>query len=160
MIRQFYQEDVSEAAVEFELRRLIQFYSQHMSEQQIKANMTALRKQAKEQAIGVRLLIRESRRQNLPVADKEVDEVFQQIIEQAGGKEGFEAMLKKQNVDEQLLRESLKDSKRVDMLIRKITADTPKPTPTELRAYYDEHKSEFQSQERRRVQHILIKPVS
>lgn len=160
MIRQMNDDnEISEAAVEFELKRLLQFYSQHMPANQIKANMPALREQAREQAIGVRLLIREAHRQAIAVSEDEVDEVLQQVIDQAGGEDAFLRMLDQQCINEELLRDSLRDSKRVDKLIRSITADIPKPTAKEVRAYYDEHVADFQQPERRRAQHILIKPV-
>lgn len=159
MIRQVYEDDVSDAAVEFELKRLLQFYSQHLPAKKLRENMAALRAQAREQAIGVRLLIREARRQNVPVSDDDVEDVLDQIIEQAGGEDGFQEMLDRQNITEELLIESLKDSKRVDKLIREITAEVTKPTAKELRAYYEEHIADFERPERRSAQHILVKPA-
>lgn len=158
MIREVNDEDVSEEAVDFELRRLIQFYSQHMPAKQIKENMEQLREQAREQAIGVRLLIREAHRRNIPVTDEEVDEALDQIVEQAGSEERFMQMLDQQNITEELLRESLKDSRRVDKLVKSVTADIAKPTEDELQAYYKEHIADFVQPERRRAQHILVKP--
>ncbi|MEI6971459.1 MAG: peptidylprolyl isomerase [bacterium] len=149
--------DISDAAIEFELKRLIQFYSQHMPTHQIKANMPALREQAREQAIGVRLLIREAHRQNITVTDGEIDELLDQVVDQAGGEDAFQRMLVQQGINEDLLRESLADSKRVDKLIRKITVNVPKPTEDEIKSYYDEHTADFRQPERRRAQHILIK---
>lgn len=157
MIRQVNDNDISEEAVDFELRRLIQFYSQHMPAKQIKENMPALRDQAREQAIGVRLLIREAHRQNIPVTDDEVDEALSQIVDQAGSEDRFLEMLEQQKITEELLKESLKDSKRVDKLIQKVTVNVPKPAEQELLAYHKDHITDFVRPERRRAQHILIK---
>ena len=154
MIRQMDDEEVSEAAVEFELKRLVQFYSQHMPPRQLNANMEEFRRRAREQAIGVRLLIREARRVNIAVSDDEVEDMLEQVVEQAGGEDAFFCMLDRQNITEDLLRESLRDSKRVDRLIHDIVADIPQPTDKEIRAYYDDTLADFEQPERRRAQHI------
>lgn len=153
-------EEISQAAVEFELRRLVQFYSQYMPQEEIDAQMDELRQKAREQAIGVRILIREARRQKIDVPTSEVESALQQIIADAGGEEAFNKTLEKQNLDRGLVKESITDSKRVDKLIAKVTADVKDPDETELRAYYEQHREDYTKPEQRRAQHILIKPDS
>ena len=51
---------VPQSAIDYELGRLIQLYSQYMSEDQIRQQMGVLRDRAKEQAIGARLLFDEA----------------------------------------------------------------------------------------------------
>ena len=160
MIQRIEDDEVSEAAVEFELKRLLRFYSQHISQPQLAARMDALREQARKQAIGVRMLINEAWRLNIPVPDKEVDDALEKIVTDAGGPEHFETFLARQNITEELLRESIRDSRRVDRLIRQIIADVKEPTVAEMRAHFETHRQDYEKPERRRAQHILIKPES
>ena len=44
--------EIPEGAIGFELKRLIQFYSQHMPEEQIEEQMETLKAKARDQAIG------------------------------------------------------------------------------------------------------------
>jgi len=160
MIKRIEKDEVSEAAIEFELKRLVQFYSQHMTEAQLSAKMDVLREKARQQAIGVRHLIHEAWRRKVPVPDSEIDESIKDLTTKIGGKQAFQDMLKKQNITEELLRESLRDSKRVEKLIQEITADIEEPAPAEIKEYYDAHKQDYTKPDRRRAQHILVKPKS
>jgi parvulin-like peptidyl-prolyl isomerase len=153
-------EEISQAAIDFELRRLIKFYSQYLPRDRIEAQMDSLRKKAREQAIGVRSLVREARRQAIEVPDSEVDTAVREIVSAAGGREAFLSMLRKQGISEDLLVESVRDSKRVDRLLKTISASVPEPTEEDVRDHYKRNCDNYSKPERRRAQHILIKPDS
>lgn len=77
---------IDEAAVRFELDRLVKFYSEHMSAREIQAQMPLLRKKACEQAIGARLLIGEAERLQVRVPAEKIDERLRDVVERAGGR--------------------------------------------------------------------------
>ena len=79
-------------AIEFELGRLVKFYCQHMPEEQVRAQLPALRERAIEQAIGARLLFDEATRLDLAVPEAEVDERLAAMKRQTGGEEKFERL--------------------------------------------------------------------
>ena len=153
-------EPIPDAAIQYELDRLIKFYSQHMSPQQIKKQMGALKKKAQEQAIGTKLLINEASRLDIPVPESDVDERLKVMIEHAGGRDVFEALLRKQGIDENAVRMGISQGRRVDVLVEQITSGISDPTEEELQIHFKEHEKEYVKADRAHVQHILIKPES
>jgi parvulin-like peptidyl-prolyl isomerase len=151
---------VPDEAVEYELARLIRFYSEHMSQDQIRKQMDALRQKAREQAVGARLLMAEAARLDLPVTDAEVDDSLNEMVERAGGPEAFSALLTRQGLSRDGVRQSIRQGKRLDKLIARIAQGVADPTEAELKAHYDAHRDEYMRPERAQARHILIKPES
>ena len=146
-------------AIEFELGRLVKFYSQHMPEEQVRAQLPALRERAIEQAIGARLLIDEAARLKLAVSDAEVDERLAQMKKQVGGAKKFAALLEQQKLTEAALRERIRSGRRVDKLVEQAVAAVPEPTEAEMRAHFAAHQAEYVRPERAQAQHILVRPA-
>jgi peptidyl-prolyl cis-trans isomerase C len=146
-------------AIEFELGRLVKFYCQHMPEEQVRAQLPALRKRAVEQAIGARLLFDEAARLNIAVSDAEVDERLLQMKQQIGGAKKFEALLQQQKLTEPVLRDQIRAGRRVDKLVEQVVAAVPEPTEAEMRAHFASHQQEYVRPERAQAQHILVRPA-
>lgn len=153
-------EPIPNDAVDYELDRLVKFYSQHMSTEEIRDQMPALREKARGQAIGAKLLIGEARRLDLRVPPGEVDSRLALMVQGAGGPERFRNLLERQGMDEETVRRSIEEGRRVDLLIERITAGISDPTEEELRAHFQEHEAEYATSDRAQIQHILIKPDS
>ncbi len=149
-----------EDAIEFEFRRLMQFYSQYMQPEDLKKEIPALREKAIEQAIGAKLLIDEANLLDIKVPAERVDQKINDMIEQIGSREVFESRLKEQNISEDTLWKDIERGLKVDLLVEQITEDAPEPTPAEMKAYYESNKEQFNLPERSAAQHILIKPAS
>jgi len=147
-------------AVEFEFGRLIKFYAQHMPEEQVRAQLDALRQKAVEQTIGVRLLMEEAEHVALAVSDAEVDEQLARMQKEAGGPAKFMALMQRQKLTEPALREQIKRGRRMDKLVEQIAAGVPEPTEDDMRAHFDAHQEEYTRVERVQAQHILIKPAA
>jgi peptidyl-prolyl cis-trans isomerase C len=147
-------------AIEFELGRLVRFYAQHMPEEQVRAQLDALRRKAVEQAIGAKLLIDEALRLDIQVTDAEVEERVQAMAEEAGGVAVLQAGLKKQGVTEAAFRDQLKRGRRVDKLVATVTSGVNDPHEDDIRNHFDAHRDEFQRAERAQAQHILVAPAS
>jgi len=145
-------------AIRFELGRLVKFYSEHMPEEQVKAQLPALREKAIEQAIGARLLFDEAERLNIPISDDEVDKRLAEMKKQVGGTAKFDAMLKRQGQSEAAMREQIRLGRRVDKLIEQVVAKVPEPTEDAMRAHFAEHQDEYARAERAQAQHILVSP--
>ena len=146
-------------AITYELARLLKFYSQHMPEDQVRAQMPALRQRAIDQAIGTRLLFDNAARLDLRVTDDEVDKTIATMISRSGGREKFDELLAKQKLTEEELRQQIRRGQRVDKLVEQIVADTPDPTEADIRAHFDAHSDEYNRPERVLAQHILVKPA-
>lgn len=150
-------EEIPDSAVQYELDRLVKFYSEHMSAEQIKEQMDLLKQRAKEQAIGAKLLIKEAEQLDFHVLPKDIEDSEKRMISNAGGKEAFEKFIKKQNLSINMIRDSIERGRRVDMLIEKITEGVSDPTEEEMKAHFRKHAKEYTKPERAQAQHILIK---
>jgi peptidyl-prolyl cis-trans isomerase C len=147
-------------AIEFELGRLINFYGRHMPEEQVRAQLPLLRERAVEQAIGAKLLLEEAARRQIPVADAEVEERLAEMKKRSGGAKKFDALVKRQGMSEERLREQIRRGRGVDKLIEQVVAKTPEPTEDQMRAHFSEHKDEYDRPERVQAQHILVAPAA
>lgn len=152
--------EIPQAAIDFELKRLIQFYAQHMPEDQIRKQMGVLRERAKEQAIGAKLLFDEARRLEIPVSDAEVEQRVATMVEQIGGEQRLRAMLEKQGSNKVEFAEQIRRGRRVDKLIEQVTSEMPEPTEEEMREHFEAHRDEYTKSEQAQAQHILIRPAN
>jgi peptidyl-prolyl cis-trans isomerase C len=151
---------IPDAAIQFELDRLVRFYAEHMAAEQIRAQMDALRARARQQAIGARLLLDEAAALDIRVPEADVDERIGAMIEQAGGRDAFEALLARQGYTEEAVRSSIVNGRRVDQLVDRITAGVADPSEDDIRAHFEAHGAEYERPERAQVRHILIAPAS
>ena len=149
-------EVLPDSAIAFELGRLIRFYSQHVSEAEIRTQLPLLRKKARAQAIGAKLLLDEAKLLDLkPSADK-IDAKFKEMFKSVGGEEQFRKILAEQKLSEEQFRQSIEQGCKVDMLIERIARGMPEPTEAEIAEHFREHSEEYRKPERVQAQHILI----
>lgn len=149
---------VPQSAIDYELGRLLQFYSQYLSEDQVRQQMGVLRDRAKDQAIGARLLFDEAERLQIEVPEADLDARIAQYEEQCGGKEAFAALLEKQHINPVEFREQTRRGRRVDKLIEMHSAGLSDPTEEEMREHFEAHSEEYVRGEQAQAQHILVSP--
>ena len=100
--------EISAEAVEFELERLVRFYSAHgASAEEVRGCLGLLREKALEQAIGAKLLLDRSAELDIPVTAADVDAEVERVVAQIGGREAYLAALKAQGVSEDGFRREL-----------------------------------------------------
>ncbi|MFO7870516.1 MAG: peptidylprolyl isomerase [Kiritimatiellia bacterium] len=153
-------ETISDSAVDFEYNRLMRFYSRHMSAEEMKNQSSLLRRKAKEQAIGAKLLIERAKHLDITVDQSDVDRRFRKLIRDAGGEEAFSQILRARGLSEEQFRKTLEEGLKVDKLIEQIAGDTPEPAEEDIREHFEQHKREYRRQPRAQAQHILVKPHS
>lgn len=150
--------EIPQAAIDFELSRLVRFYAQHMPEDQVRRQMGVLKERAKEQAIGAKLLFDEANRLEVPVSDAEVEERVAAMVEQSGGEARFQDLLKKQGTNKVEFAEQIRRGRRVDKLIEQVTSGISDPNETQMREHFEAHLDEYTKSEQAQAQHILIRP--
>lgn len=150
-------EPIPEAAIEYEFKRLIKFYSEHLSMDQVKQQMSILRRRARDQAIGAKLIIAEAERLAIQPDEADVQRKLAEMVAQAGGQEAFDRVLTEQRLTLPMLRESIERGLRVDQLVASLTADTPEPTEEDMMAHFEAHRDEYRRDDQVRAQHILIR---
>jgi len=151
---------IPEQAIQFEVDRLVKFYSEHMSPEQIREQMDVLRRRARDQAVGARLLVDEVKRLDIQVPADEVEARLQAMIDQAGGDQAFGQLLERQSLSLATVRESIGEGRRVDQLVDRITQGLSDPTEDEIQAHFNAHGGEYRKPDRVQAQHILVKPHS
>lgn len=152
-------ERIPEQAVLAELKRLIDFYSQHLTREELGRQMATLVERAKEHAVGTKLLLDEVKRRHVEVPDGEVDASLAAMAKKAGGDAALDELLAKQKISRDQLRASIRAGKQLDLLIARVTAAEPEPTEAQLLAYYEENAERYVSPDQAQVRHILIKPA-
>lgn len=153
-------EPIPEAAIQYELDRLVRFYAEHISAEEIRDQLDALRERARDQAIGAKLLLAEADRLDLRVPADDVDERIEAMIERMGGRDAFENALRKQKLTVAEVREGIDRGCKVDLLVERVTGDVKEPGEDEIKAHFDAHTDEYVRPDRALAQHILIKPAS
>ena len=85
----------------------------------------------------------ELKKEKVSVSDKEVDAELAIYIENAGGKEAFEAALKQNAMTEKKFKENIVEY----LSIRKIIEPRIKITDENIKAYFEENKESFNEEE-------------
>ena len=153
-------EELPAEAIEFEYRRLLQFYSQHMPPEALKGEVDKLREKATDQAIGAKLLVDEAQRLDIKVPGDRIDKRVNEMTEQMGGREAFEARLAEHGMTEDALRKNIEQGCKVDLLVEKVCEEAVEPTEKEMMEHFEANKEQYIQPERASAQHILIKPAS
>ncbi len=147
-------------AIEFELARLVRFYSEHIPEEQIRKQINILKKRAVDQAIGAKLLIEEAAKLDIRISEDDISNGIEDMKKQAGSESKFLQAMSEQGITEKDLRASLKRGKCVDTLVATITEGLSDPTEEEILSHFELHKDEYSQSAQSSAQHILVKPKS
>ncbi len=151
---------ITEQSVDFELRRLVDFYTKHMPPECLQKELPQLREKARKQAIGTLLLRWDAERLHIHVPDEEVEETIQTMMTNAGSESRFKQILQSQSLSLQELRHSIQSGKRIDRLVAKITTACDDPREEELRCYFEAHRAEYINPESACARHVLVRPAS
>ncbi len=149
-------EVIPDQAVQYELDRLVRFYSEHMPPDKVREQIDALRDRARDQAIGAKLLMNEAQRLDIRVSKDDIDERVGEMKENCGGEDGFAKQLTDQGLTEEMVHEGVERGRRMDLLVEKITAESGEPTEAEIEAHFEGHKEEYTRADRAQAQHILV----
>jgi peptidyl-prolyl cis-trans isomerase C len=107
--------------------------------------------------VETRLLAQEARRRNLEPDGARVDQALGQIEEQAGGREGLEAVLGRLGATYEQLQANAAESDLVQVFVATQIEPQVAVTPEEVSAFYDENPEVFERPEMVRARHILIR---
>lgn len=89
--------------------------------------------------------------------NKRLDELKQQFFQ--GDEEKYRKEIAKQGLTDERVREEIRSRLLSEKIYERVTS-TVKVSPTDVKAYYDENKTQFQQPESREVRHILVKKES
>ncbi len=151
---------IPEKAILAELKRLIDFYSQHMPREELGRNMVTLVDRAREHAIGTQLLVAEVKRRHIEVGDAEVDLALADMVKKVGGEAKLVELLARQGLTQEQFRASIRVGKQLDTLVARVTSTAPECTDEDLKKYYEENPERYMAPDQAQVRHILMRPAS
>lgn len=103
------------------------------------------------------VMLLEAEKMDITASDEKVEEQLTAIIDQSGGEQQFEELMKQNNTDIDEVRDNIYDYLVYQDLFERVTSEIPEPTDEEALQYYEENKAQFQNaQETRKVRHILV----
>jgi parvulin-like peptidyl-prolyl isomerase len=151
---------IPEKAVLAELKRLMEFYGQHMPREELGRHVAELVERAKEHAIGTQLLVEEVKRRHIEVTDTDVAGALGDMIKRVGGEDKLTEMLIRQGLTQEQFLASIRVGKQLDTLVSRITSTAPECTEEDLKKYFEDHPERYLAADRAQVRHILMKPAS
>lgn len=114
------------------------------------------RAMAKDNVTSRALLQHEAMRRFPEVDEQEINERLAKLIEQAGGEEKFYAGIGLPFKDEVAVRGNVASGVRLDKTLAQVYAPEPVPDEATLRAYYEDNKKLFLTDEMIRASHISL----
>lgn len=151
---------IPDKAILAELKRLMEFYGQHMPREELGRHTAELVDRAREHAIGTQLLIEEVKRRHIEISDAAVDLALTEMVKRVGGEAKLVELLAKQGLSQEQFRTSIRAGKQLDTLVARVTSTALECSEEEIRKYYDEHSDRYIAPDQALVRHILIKPAS
>src|SRR5919197_3164069 len=119
-------------------------------------------KQLKDQAVAYLVqraeFQQEADKLEIAVSDKEINDRLKKIKKQyfGGSESRYQKQLKQQGLTDAQVRDDIKAQLIQEKIFKKVTGNV-KVTDTEVKKYYDQHKSQYGVPEQRDVAHILVK---
>ena len=140
-------EEIPKSAVDFELSRLVKFYSAHIPRDEVEAQMELLERRAVEQAVGAKLLMVEAERLDIQPTEEDIESRIGQMAEDAGDLESLEESLETQGLTMEMVRDGIRRGRRVDLLVDRIAFNVADPTEEDMRAHFAAHHAEYRGAE-------------
>lgn len=151
---------IPEKAILAELKRLMEFYGQHMPREELGRHAAELFERAREHAIGTQLLLEEVNRRHIEVSEADVAAAFADLVKKVGGEAKLAEMLVRQGLTHEQFQSSIKVGKQLDALVARITSTAAECTEDDLRKYFEEHPDRYVAPDQALVRHILMNPAS
>lgn len=123
----------------------------------VQAKQNISRDQLLEQLVQERLLLQEADKQNITIADEQVQQYINAQLAQSGAtKEQFEQALQQQGTSLEEVAQTYRRQLIIAKLFEETVSEEPLATQEDILAYYQDNKEQFFRQQRVTVRHILI----
>ncbi|HVP58697.1 MAG TPA: peptidylprolyl isomerase [bacterium] len=149
---------IGEADVAKETQRLAMQMSAQIDPQQMQSMQAqgVFRKQAIENMISRQLLEQAAAKEDIKVAQTDIDARIGQIKKGFPSEQEFTTRLQDMGMTPADFQREIEAGMRFDALLAKHTPEIKPPTDAEMKSFYDSNPSEFQQPEQIRASHILI----
>ena len=149
-------EIITDREIERQLAPIYEKYKTIYSGSQLVEKLEEAKQKVAQQMIEDRLLYNEAKKQNIEIAEKDIDTKVQDIVKTVGSRATFERAL----LEQQLTLKDLKERYRQQLMIRRLidrkVGGGITVTPVEVEEYYNKNLKLFQQPERVKLKNILI----
>jgi len=115
-------------------------------------------RQAMQQSIVRELLFQEAVKRKIKADDARVEQTYNEARVQFKDDKAWAAMLKQQGLDPQSFRNELRVHHTIQALLSQVASEAPAPaTDQEAQAFYESHPAVFDTGERVKASHILVR---
>ncbi len=90
------------------------------------------------------------------VPDSKVNSALEKVVARYADRDSFIQDLRKNGLDEDVLRSALHRELLFNAVMERVTASTPHISDIDIQIFYQLHKDRFTKPEKRKVRHILI----
>jgi len=152
-------EAIDEQAIRNEAEKLRPRYEQVFADMPDEQREQQLQDWSRENVVEA-VLIRQAAARDIPAPPEElVQQTFERMVEQAGGRETFFENMGLSPEQEGRVKQDLAQRMQTERLIARITEAVPEPTDKQIEAYYEEHRERFTIPEMIRAAHIVKHPT-
>jgi parvulin-like peptidyl-prolyl isomerase len=148
-------ERVDEAEVEHEAERLRPYYEHVFQDMSDEEREKQLVEWARENVVERLLLLQAAVRDPEPIEDAAVEEAYQTILKDHGGREQFYQRHELDLDKEPEVKDDIRKRMLLKLKLDKITAGAAAPGPEDAQRYYEEHRDEFVVPETVHAAHII-----
>lgn len=117
---------------------------------------TQYRAQVLNSLIQLELIKEAAKDLNVSVTTKQVDDYVAQLQAQYGGKDALDSAMKTAGFDMTMLREQITNNLLAQAVSSKVTTGAVTVTDAQIKAYYDQNKSQFSTPAQVHAEHILV----
>jgi peptidyl-prolyl cis-trans isomerase C len=148
---------IGEKEVKQEMSMLRQQMAGRVSQQQLDSMGPMLRQQAVTNLVNRALLTQAAEKEDITVTPDQVEARYEEIKGNFPSEEAFEAQLGRSNLTPDEFRVEVERGMKLEQLVDMKTADIEAPTEEDAKAFYDSNTTSFNTPEKVRASHILIK---
>jgi len=144
---------IEDSAIRQEVERLRPDYERVFSEQDPKEREAQLFDWSKENVIERVLISQEAKENGGKIPEAQVESALTKLKEQYKDKQQLFKELNVKNDED--IKEFLRMQMKVELRLKEVCKDLPKPSQAAIREYYEKNKEQFKSGESARVAHIV-----
>jgi parvulin-like peptidyl-prolyl isomerase len=148
-------EKVDQARIEAEAERLRPEYEKAFADQSPEERQTQLLEWSRENVIEHTLMRQTALNKCDPIDTADIDAIFNEAVERAGGKDQFFEQIGLAPDQEAKVKESIADQNRLERLVKMLTENAKAPTDKDIQKYYDKNTERFLVPATIRASHII-----
>jgi len=148
---------ITASEVDAILHPLYEKYKQVYSGDELITNIRKARKEAIDQLIERKLITQEAKTQGIDVPQETMDRQMAEIQARFGGRENLIEALERDGITYEELSQKIRAQLNAKALVQQILMTRVSVSPQAIEVYYNDHREQFQEDEKIHAYHLFIK---